>query len=204
MRRIGGSEGWGGGPGVTGGSGVVGVRFPPGPPPVTTSSVSGHRLRRDEAAMLEECERDHREQRVVVQPESRTALEVIEPEFVLQLLVRLLTAPAGLNRPEERQARSAPDDWSGTISARRSSVGLRLRHGRRAFGRFPRHVPYRAIHGAACRGNHTCPRGVPRTGGTHAARATVGTPHCASTGTPPPSGRSGSRRECRESFFDAR
>ena len=39
--------------------------------------------------MLEEGERDHREQRVVVQPEPRAALEVIEPEFFLQSLVRL-------------------------------------------------------------------------------------------------------------------
>ena len=40
--------------------------------------------------LLQECECNHREDRVVVEPVPRAALEVIESEFLLELLVGLL------------------------------------------------------------------------------------------------------------------
>ena len=48
--------------------------------------------------MLEEGDGDQAQQRVVVQAGPRAALEVVEPELALELLVRLLADPAGLDR----------------------------------------------------------------------------------------------------------
>lgn len=50
--------------------------------------------------MLEEGEGDHRQQRVVVEPEPGATLEVVGPEFLLELRVCLLAAPARLDRPQ--------------------------------------------------------------------------------------------------------
>ena len=47
--------------------------------------------------MLQEQIRDQRQQRMPVQPAPRAALEVIEPELFLELLVRLLAHPARLD-----------------------------------------------------------------------------------------------------------
>src|SRR5829696_1706911 len=77
-RRIAGSDGSGGGPGV-GRSG-----FSPAP------LAAG----RGEAAVLEEGERDHGEERVVVQPRPAPALVMVEPQLLLQLLVRQADCPA--------------------------------------------------------------------------------------------------------------
>jgi hypothetical protein len=43
-----------------------------------------------DSSMLEEGERDHREQGVVMKAVPRTAFEVVEPEFLFELLMRLL------------------------------------------------------------------------------------------------------------------
>ncbi len=51
-----------------------------------------------EAEVLEEGGGDHHHQRVVVQPVPVAALEVVEAEFLLHLLVRLLADPARLDR----------------------------------------------------------------------------------------------------------
>src|SRR5262249_33923481 len=48
------------------------------------------------AQVLEEGEGDHREQGVMMQAVPRSAFEVVEPEFFLHLLVRLLARPASL------------------------------------------------------------------------------------------------------------
>jgi len=48
--------------------------------------------------MLQEREGEHREQRMVMQPQPAAVLEVIEAEFLLQLLMRLLAHPPRLNR----------------------------------------------------------------------------------------------------------
>ena len=53
--------------------------------------------------VLQEGEGDHHHQGMVVQPGPGAALEVVEAEFLLHLLVRLLADPAGLDR--RRQAR---------------------------------------------------------------------------------------------------
>ena len=50
--------------------------------------------RQTEAAVLQERAGDHRHQRVSVQPGPRPALEMVEPQLFLQLLVRLLARPA--------------------------------------------------------------------------------------------------------------
>ena len=71
--RIAGRLSWGGGP----------LLFP-----------SSHRR---ETLVLQECERDQRHQRVSVQAAPGAALEVVEAEFLLELLVRLLANPAPLD-----------------------------------------------------------------------------------------------------------
>jgi hypothetical protein len=73
-RRPCGREGEGGGPGL-----VVG--FPPEP------------------EVLEEGKGDHRHERMVVQAPPAAALEVVETEFLLHLLVHLLADPAALDQP---------------------------------------------------------------------------------------------------------
>lgn len=76
-RRIAGSDGAGGGPGV-------GRRgFFPAPAAARHPGAVGDRR---EAAVLEEREGDHGQERVVVQPRPRAALEVVEPEFVRPLV----------------------------------------------------------------------------------------------------------------------
>ena len=50
-----------------------------------------------EPAMLEESVGDHRHQRMTVEPLPRSAFEVIETEFLFQLLVSLLADPARLD-----------------------------------------------------------------------------------------------------------
>ena len=57
--------------------------------------------------MLREGERDQRHQGVVVQPGPGPPLEVVEAEFFLQLLVRLLAGPPGLDRRREGLQRRA-------------------------------------------------------------------------------------------------
>src|SRR4051812_24999321 len=76
MRRTAGRVGWGGGPGEPA------SLFPPRPEP----------------QMLEERERDHGHQRVPVQTGPGAALEMVEAELLLHLLVRLLAHPARLDR----------------------------------------------------------------------------------------------------------
>ncbi len=51
--------------------------------------------------MLEKAEGDQRQQGMPVQPAPGAALEVIETEFLFQLLMRLLADPAGLDRRRE-------------------------------------------------------------------------------------------------------
>src|SRR5690242_2439907 len=77
MRRTAGRVGWGGGP--------------PGEPASLFSP-------RPEPQVLEERERDHGHQRVPVQAGPGAALEVVEAELLLHLLVRLLAHPARLDR----------------------------------------------------------------------------------------------------------
>src|SRR5690348_4294281 len=60
-----------------------------------------------EPQVLEERKADERHQRVVVQPAPSPALEVIEPELLLELLVRLLAAPARLDRRGQYAQRRA-------------------------------------------------------------------------------------------------
>src|SRR5689334_24971108 len=88
MRRTAGRVGWGGGP--------------PGEPAPLSSP-------RPEPRVLEERERDHGHQRVPVQAGPGAALEVVEAELLLRLLVRLLADPARLDRgrqlPERRLGR---------------------------------------------------------------------------------------------------
>jgi hypothetical protein len=76
-RRSAGSEGWGGGPGD--GAGFF-------PAPQATGDA--------QATVLEVGEADHREERVVMEPRPRAALEMIEPQFSLELLVRQAGCPA--------------------------------------------------------------------------------------------------------------
>ncbi len=73
-RRTCGREGHGGGPGLV-------VVFSPKP------------------EMLEEGKGDHRQERMVVQAPPAAALEVVEAELLLHLLVHLLADPAALNEP---------------------------------------------------------------------------------------------------------
>ncbi len=78
-RRTAGRVGWGGGPGWD--------FFPhPGLP---------------QAPVLQEGEGEHREQRMVMEPEPRAALEVVEPQLVLELLMDLLAHPARRDRGGE-------------------------------------------------------------------------------------------------------
>lgn len=55
-----------------------------------------------EAAGLEERVGDHRHQRVSVQTGPGSTFEVVEAEFLLELLMRLLTDPSGFDRGGER------------------------------------------------------------------------------------------------------
>lgn len=55
-----------------------------------------------EAAGLEERVGDHRNQRVSVQTGPGSIFEVVEAEFLLELLMRLLTDPSGFDRGGER------------------------------------------------------------------------------------------------------
>ena len=55
-------------------------------------------LRRGKTAVLEEGKGEHRHECVSVQPGPGSALEVVEAEFLLQLLVGLLAGPARLDR----------------------------------------------------------------------------------------------------------
>ena len=51
-----------------------------------------------EAAMLEECVSNHCHQRVTMKAVPRPLLEVVEPEFLLQLLMSLFANPPCLDR----------------------------------------------------------------------------------------------------------
>lgn len=51
--------------------------------------------------MLQECEGDHGHQRVAVEPRPGPTLEVVEAEFLLQLLVCLFAHSARLDRCRE-------------------------------------------------------------------------------------------------------
>ena len=51
--------------------------------------------------VLEECECGHREHGVVMKTMPRASLEMVEPEFLLHLLVRLLTRPSRFDRRRE-------------------------------------------------------------------------------------------------------
>ncbi len=55
--------------------------------------------------MLEIGKGDHREQRVMMQAQPAAALKVIEPQFLLQLLMDLLADPTRFDRPGQRQER---------------------------------------------------------------------------------------------------
>jgi len=55
-----------------------------------------------EAAGLEKGVGDHRHQRVSMQTGPRSTFEVVEAEFLLELLMRLLTDPSGFDRGGER------------------------------------------------------------------------------------------------------
>ena len=79
-RRTAGKVGWGGGP--------VARIFPP----LATLP---------EPQVLQEGEGDQHHQGVMVQPGPGPSLEVVEAEFFLHLLVRLLADPAGLDRRRE-------------------------------------------------------------------------------------------------------
>ncbi len=81
MRRTAGRLGRGGGPG-----GEPAPLFSPLPEP----------------QVLEEGERQHRHQHMVVQARPGAALEVIKPEFFLHLLMRLLADPSCLDGCGER------------------------------------------------------------------------------------------------------
>lgn len=59
-------------------------------------------LRRGEAAVLEKGVGEHRHERVSVQPGPGSALEVVEAERLLELLVGLLAGPARLDGGRER------------------------------------------------------------------------------------------------------
>jgi len=48
--------------------------------------------------MLEECVSNHRHQRMTMKAVPRSSLEVIETEFLLQLLMSLLADPSCLDR----------------------------------------------------------------------------------------------------------
>ena len=48
--------------------------------------------------MLQEGEGEQAQERVVVQPAPAAALEVVEPQLVLELLVQLLADPARLDQ----------------------------------------------------------------------------------------------------------
>ena len=60
-----------------------------------------------ESLLLQKGEGDHREQRVVTEAAPRAALEVVEAEFFLQLLVGLLARPAGLDSRDDGSERGA-------------------------------------------------------------------------------------------------
>ena len=63
--------------------------------------------RRGEASGLREGVGDHRHQRVSMQPGPRAALEVVEAELLLHLLMHLLADPARLDRSGEHCLRVA-------------------------------------------------------------------------------------------------
>jgi len=69
------------------GGGPSGAFFPPS--------------RRCETSVLEEGEGDHSHERMPVQARPRATLEVVEAEFLLELLVSLLTDPTRLDRGRE-------------------------------------------------------------------------------------------------------
>lgn len=64
-----------------------------------------HQVRPGKATMLQVCEGQARHQPVTMQPGPRAALEVVEAEFFLELLMRLLAHSACLDRPNERPPR---------------------------------------------------------------------------------------------------
>ncbi len=51
-----------------------------------------------ETAMLEECVSDHGHERVTMEALPGSSLEVIKPEFLFQLLMRLLANPSSFDR----------------------------------------------------------------------------------------------------------
>lgn len=65
-----------------------------------------------EPEMLQEGKYEHVHGRMVMQAYLASALEVVEPDFALHLLVRLLATPAGLDRPCQR-----PEPSSGRMIA---------------------------------------------------------------------------------------
>jgi hypothetical protein len=72
-----------------------------GPPPGRASTPFF-----PEPQVLQEGERELAQERVVVQAAPGATLEVVEPEFLLQLLVHLLAGPAGLDQRGQGLERS--------------------------------------------------------------------------------------------------
>ena len=64
--------------------------------------------------MLEECVSNHRHQRMTMKAVPRSSLEVIETEFLLQLLVSLLADPSCLDR-RSQAAQVHPSGQVGKI-----------------------------------------------------------------------------------------
>lgn len=101
-RRIAGSVGSGGGP------------WPGGrlfPPPDLL-----------EPEMLEEGEADQGEEGMVMEPEPGAPLEVIEPEFLLALLVRRFADPAGLDCPGQRAQAPTLQGWGEQRASLRQRI----------------------------------------------------------------------------------
>ena len=64
--------------------------------------------------MLEECVSNHRHQRMTMKAVPRSSLEVIETEFLLQLLMSLLADPSCLDR-RSQAAQVHPSGQVGKI-----------------------------------------------------------------------------------------
>ena len=68
-----------------------------------------------EPAGLEEGVGDHRPQGVPMQPNPGSALEMVKPEFLFELLVRLFTDPPGFNRGGQHLDRGVGRQVRGII-----------------------------------------------------------------------------------------
>lgn len=77
-------------------------------------------FRLSEATGLQEREGDHAHERVLVQARPRSALEVIEAEFLFELLMRLFTRPARFDG--RGQALRASNKTQGNANANLAPV----------------------------------------------------------------------------------